>query len=169
MVNQERLLDEFIRLVGMDAESYEEREVADYLKCRLAELGFSVEEDHAGELLAEKGSALGRNPAQRAGNVYGCLKGNKDGEPVLFSSHMDTVSPGNGKKAILHEDGTITSDGTTVLGADDAAGIAAILEALEQIRENDLSHADIEVLFPVAEEPYAQGSRIWKTARRSSR
>lgn len=164
MVNQKRLLDEFFRLVSIDAEFYEEREMADYLKERLKELGLLVKEDRAGELLAEKSKACGRNAQKQAGNLYGFLKGNKPGDAVLFSSHMDTVSPGNGKRPVLHEDGTITSDGTTVLGSDDAAGIAAILEALEQIRENDLPHPDIEVLFPVAEEPYAQGSRIFDYA-----
>lgn len=161
MIDQKRLLDEFFRLVSMDAESYEEREVADYLKKRLLELGLLVEEDTAGERLAPLRAECGRDAAKGAGNIYGFLKGNRTGDPVMFSSHMDTVSPGNGKKAVLHEDGTITSEGTTVLGSDDAAGIASILEALEQIRQRDLAHPDIEVLFPVAEEPYGQGSRIF--------
>lgn len=161
MINEKRLLKEFFHLVSIDAESYEEREMADYLKERLSELGLAVEEDQAGEQLASLGADTGRNPAKLAGNIYGYLKGNRPGDAVLFSSHMDTVSPGNGKKAILHEDGRITSVGTTVLGSDDAAGIASILEALELIREENLPHPDIEVLFPVAEEPYAQGSRIF--------
>ncbi len=165
MVNQKRLLDEFFRLVSIDAESYEEREMADYLKKRLGELGVAVEEDNAAELLAQKCAGRGKAAFKAAGNIYGYLKGNAAGEPVLFSSHMDTVSPGNGKRAVLHEDGTITSAENTVLGSDDAAGIAAILEALEQIRERNLPHPDIEVLFPVAEEPYAQGSRVFDYGR----
>lgn len=161
MINQERLLKEFFHLASLDAESYEEREIADYLKRRLTELGLAVEEDQAGEQLLSLAAKSGRNPAKRAGNIYGYLKGNKEGDAILFSSHMDTVSPGNGKKAVLHEDGTITSDGTTVLGSDDAAGLVSILEALAQIQEKNLPHPDIEVLFPVAEEPYAQGSRLF--------
>lgn len=161
MINQERLLKEFFHLVSLDAESYEERDIADYLKQRLTALGLTVEEDQAGEALLSLAAKSGRNPAKRAGNIYGYLKGNKEGDAILFSAHMDTVSPGKGKKAVLHEDGTITSDGTTVLGSDDAAGLAAILEALAQIQEKSLPHPDIEVLFPVAEEPYAQGSRLF--------
>jgi tripeptide aminopeptidase len=160
-VTKEKLLDEFFHLVSLDAESYEEREAADYVTSRLLALGLSVEEDTAGEQLAALSAKSGKDPSKRAGNICGFLKGNAPGEPVLFSSHMDTVPPGKGKRAILHEDGRITSEGDTVLGADDAAGIAAILAALDTIQAQNLPHPDIEVLFPVAEEPYAQGSRLF--------
>ena len=49
------------------------------------------------------------------------------------------------------------SDGTTVLGSDDAAGLTAILEALTVIREQKLPHPQIEVLFSVEEELYSRG------------
>ena len=68
------------------------------------------------------------------------------------------MSPGRGKKAVLDPEGKIKSDGTTVLGADDASGIASIIEALTVIRENDLPHPEIEVLFTVGEEIYDAGS-----------
>ena len=57
---------------------------------------------------------------------------------------MDTVSPSIGVKPIIDEvNGIIKSDGTTVLGSDDKAGIAAILEGLRNIKENNIDHADI--------------------------
>lgn len=154
-VNSNRIAEEFSRLVSFDTESFHEKEIAAYLKNRLTELGLTVAEDNAGEVLQTK------NPeyAKTASNLYAYLKGDTGGDPVLFSSHMDTVSPGNGKKAIVQEDGRITSDGNTVLGADDAAGLTSILEALTVIKEQKLSHPDIEVLFTVAEEPYCEGSK----------
>ena len=161
MVNTERILTEFQTLVSMDSESYEEREIADYLTKKLQELGMEVFEDTAGKKLAKQRERAGKSAQKSAGNIYGYLKGTKEGEPILFSSHMDTVSPGIGKKAVIHEDGKITSDGTTVLGADDLGGIVSILEMLTVIKENGLDHPDLEVLFPVAEEPYAQGSRVF--------
>ncbi len=160
-IDRERLVREFTHLVGFDSESYSEREIADYLKCRLLELGLVVEEDSADQLLQELHSG---DPARSAGNLYGYLAGNMEEnapEAILLSSHMDTVKPGNGKKAVIHEDGRITSDGTTVLGADDAAGLSEILEILTVIQEKKLPHPDIEIIFPVAEEPYAQGSRVF--------
>ncbi len=49
-------------------------------------------------------------------------------EPVMFSAHLDRVEGGVGVKPVL-VDGPCQSDGSTILGADDAAGLAAIVEA----------------------------------------
>ena len=153
MIDKTRLLSEFERLVGFDCESFHEAEIKEYLKAALKGLGLEVTEDDAASALRSRGAD--------AGNLYGLLPGTRAGAPLLFCAHMDTVSPGNGKKAVFHPDGRITSDGTTVLGADDAAGLAAILEALTVIREQGLPHPDIEVLFPVAEEPYCLGTSVF--------
>ena len=80
------------------------------------------------------------------------------GTPILLSGHMDTVAPGIGKKPVFHEDGTITSDGTTVLGADDLTGVIAILEGIRAVQEAEIPHRDIEILFAAAEEPFTRGS-----------
>ena len=162
MINRERLLETFLTLARMDAESFGERAVADYLKKRLPKLGVTAEEDRADEL-------CGRRSANSAGNIYGFLPGNAAGECLLLSAHMDTVKPGIGKTPVVHEDGAITSDGTTVLGADDKAGMAAILEALAVLREDGLPHADIEVLFPAAEEIYGRGSEVFDYAKLRSK
>ena len=69
-IDRERLVREFTHLVGFDSESYSEREIADYLKCRLLELGLVVEEDSADQLLQELHSG---DPARSAGNLYGYL------------------------------------------------------------------------------------------------
>ena len=82
---------------------------------------------------------------------------------------MDTVQPALNKKAQLHPDGTITSDGTTVLGADDVPGLAAILEALTSIKEDNLPHLQLEILFSIAEEPYCRGSEIFDYSKIKSK
>ena len=139
MTNRERILSEFQKLVGFDAESGHEEEIGAYLLRRLQDLGLSAAKD-------------------QAGNLYGFLPGTRNGDALLFSAHMDTVSPGKGKRAILHEDGRISSDGTTVLGADDGSGLTAILEALTVIQENRLSHPDLEILLTTGEELFGLGS-----------
>ncbi len=106
----------------------------------MEKIGLEVYMDDAGE-------KVGSN----SGNLIGKLRGNTDGETILFSAHMDTVSPGIGIKPII-KDGVIYSDGTTILGGDDKAGIAAILEAIEIIVENNIPHGDIEVVFSIFEE-----------------
>lgn len=156
MVDAGRITEEFRRLVSFDAPSYEEREIAGYLKKKLKSLGLSVTEDAAAKELRKEDQSR-RNTAS---NIYAKLPGTKAGEPVLFSAHLDTVSPAIGKKAIVRPDGTITSAGDTVLGADDVSGLTAILEALTVIREQNLPHPDIEILLTVAEEPYCSGSRF---------
>lgn len=141
-----RVLEEFIELTGISSPSLGERQMADILKYRLAELGFTVYEDKAGEELG--GSS---------GNVIGRLKGNK-GTPVMLCAHMDRVANGDGIKHVI-EDGKIMSDGTTILAADDVSGIVAILGGLRLLNESKLEHCDIEVVFTVSEEKLLQGSK----------
>ena len=102
--NEKRIRELFEELVSIDSVSFSERQMADYLTNILKEMKFEVFEDSAGEL-------YGGN----AGNLYGFLKGTVQGTSTLFVAHMDTVHPGVSKKAVFHEDGKITSDGTTVL------------------------------------------------------
>lgn len=154
LIDQEQLRRNYADLTAVDSVSFSEREMADRLKTMLLELGFEVEEDQAGE-------CYGGN----AGNVYGYLKGSLPGPGVLLSAHMDTVSPGLGKKAVFLEDGTVTSAGDTVLGADDVAGIVEILEGIRCVKEAGLPHRDVEVLFPIAEEVYVKGTEVFDYSR----
>ena len=131
-INEARIRAEFGELARIDSESFGEREMADRLKEKLAELGIQAKEDDT----AEK---IGGN----AGNLFGTLKGGMSGTPILLSGHMDTVAPGIGKKPVFHEDGTITSDGTTVLGADDLTGVIAILEGIRAVCRRQESRTGI--------------------------
>lgn len=147
-ININRLTNEFCALTGMDSPSFGEKKVCDYVKRQLVELGFSIAEDQAGA-----GHENG------CGNLYGYLAGEEAlGAPLLLCAHMDTVEPSCGKRAVICEDGRITSAGDTVLGADDISGMTAILEALRVIDENGIRHRPIEVLFTVAEEVYCGGA-----------
>lgn len=149
-----RIVEYFIKLSGFDSESFHEREIAEYIIGKLTSLGVEVRTDTTEE------GYLKAHP-ESFSNIYGFLPGNRAGAPVLFSAHLDTVSPGNGKRASVTEEGKIVSDGSTVLGADDISGVVSILEGLERIKEQNLQHADIEILFTVAEEPFCEGSRYF--------
>lgn len=155
MISRERLKQDFLTLASFDSESFSERATADWLKHTLAELGFDeIEEDGAAEI-------YGGN----AGNLYGYLKGTKEGDPILLSAHMDVVHPGRGKHPVFHEDGTITSDGTTVLGADDINGLVQILEGIRHVKEEGLPRRDIEVIFSIAEEMHTRGAAVFDYSR----
>lgn len=145
MVNETRLVGEFLRLVQIDSPTRQERKVADYLKQRLGELGLQVQEDLAGESLCSD-----------SGNLIARLEG--QGPCLMFCAHMDTVQPGAGIVPVL-EDGVITSAGETILGGDDKAGICVILEALQTVLERGLPHPKLVVVFTVAEEGGLRGAK----------
>lgn len=147
MIQEQRLQNTLLELVQIDSESRNERNVADYVTKKLTALGYDVTEDGAG-------AHIGGN----AGNIIAYKKGAAQGKSVLFCAHMDTVAPGNGVRPVV-EGGIVRSDGTTVLGGDDKAGIAAILEALEAIEAHKLPHGPIQVVFTVAEEVGLLGAK----------
>ncbi len=153
-INEKRQLDLFKRLVETDSPSYNERQVADLVKAELASMGISCDEDGAG-------ASLNGN----TGNIFARIEGDVDAPALLFSSHMDTVEPSHGKKFVQGEDGIIRSDGTTVLGADDFAGVCSLLEAVHVIRENNLPHRTIELLFTPAEEVFCGGAEYFDYSR----
>lgn len=152
MINKDRIVEEFLRLVQIDSPSLHERQLADYLKEKLTGMGLEVIEDDAGK-------AIGNTCDDQTGNLICTIKGSvSDAPTLLFSAHMDTVEPGRGVKPEIRE-GIIYSDGTTVLGSDDKAGICAIIEALTILQEQKIPHGDIEIVFTVAEEGGLRGAK----------
>ena len=84
------------------------------------------------------------------GNLIARLDGGP-GLPIALSAHFDTVQPGEGIEPVI-EGGIVRSAGDTILGSDDKAGIAAILEALQVIREAGLPHPPLEIVLTWGEE-----------------
>jgi len=141
MINEKRIVECFMELVRIDSVSRDERKLSDVLIEKLEDLGLEVFVDQAGEKIESN-----------TGNVLAKLKGNiKEAIPIMFAAHMDTVVPGKNINPILDGD-RIISNGKTILGADDKAGIAALLEALHYIKENNIVCGDIEILFTICEE-----------------
>jgi len=92
------------------------------------------------------------------GNLICRLPGADDLPPLMLNAHLDTVEPGQGiEPRVLN--GTLRSAGDTILGADDKAGVTAILEALQVLRERRLPHPPLEIVFTVAEEVGLLGAR----------
>lgn len=158
MINEKRLLDTFIELTALDSESGTEAAVRDHLIARLKEQAESWEED---------GAAADLNG--NSGNLLVRLPGTAPGPPLLFSCHMDTVKPGRGIKAVMDAERVIRSNGDTILGGDDKAGIAAILEAAAVLREQQLPHPPLELLFTVSEEQGLLGSRYFDLGKLQAR
>jgi tripeptide aminopeptidase len=129
----DRLCQTLIELVGIPSTSGHEEHIRNYLEQQLVGLGLPTQVD-------------------AMGNLIGTLEGTDGaGRPLLLNAHMDRVPPGLGHQPILR-DGILYSDGTTNLGADDAAGITIILEVLRRIVEQQLPHPPLVVVFTVQEE-----------------
>jgi len=76
----------------------------------------------------------------------------------LLNAHLDTVGPGDKIRPRISY-GVITSDGKTILGADNKAGVAAIMEVLEVLKKDKIPHGDLQVIFTVQEEIGLLGAR----------
>ncbi len=148
MINEQRIVDLFIELVQVDSETKHEEKIAVVLKEKFTALGVEVVEDDAKE-----------KTGHGANNLICTLQATKEGvDTIYFTSHMDTVVPGNGIKPSI-EDGYIKSDGTTILGADDKAGLAAMLEAITVLKEENIAHGKIEFIITVGEESGLVGAK----------
>ena len=140
MVNENRMAKTFMDLVKIDSVSREEGRLAAYLQDLLRSMGArTVMDDSAARTGSDTGNLIAR------------LDGSNTVPPLLFSAHMDTVEPGRGIQPIL-ENGCITSDGTTILGADDKSAIAILLEALSVLKESGRPHPPLEFVFSTCEE-----------------
>jgi tripeptide aminopeptidase len=142
MVDQDRLLRTFLDLVRIDNPSTEEAAIAAHIRGLLEGMQLTVEEDRIHNLLA-------RVPGE--------------GSPILLNAHMDSVAPCRGVRPIV-ADGFVRSSGDTVLGADDLAGVAAILEGLRVTLERGQPHRAAEVLFTVQEEIGLRGATAFDTS-----
>jgi tripeptide aminopeptidase len=107
------MVRQFMEMVRIDSESGNEARFMEYLLKETAALGADAALDGYGNLIASF-------PA----------KGSASSEPILLACHGDTVKPGVGIEPVLGADGVIRSNGDTILGADDKAGIAEVFEAL---------------------------------------
>lgn len=139
----QHLYNTLIEIVGISSTTGHEEQVRSYLEQRLNALGLPPEVDATGNLVAT-------------------LAG--EGRPLLLNAHMDRVPPGLGHQPVVR-DGILYSDGTTNLGADDAAGLAVILEILTRVIEQNLPHPPIIAVFTVQEEAGLCGANGFDAAR----
>jgi tripeptide aminopeptidase len=144
------VVDEFIALASLNSHSRREGPVAGYLAGRLRELGLDAVVDD---------SSL--RTGSDTGNLMVRVPGNSPGPAVLLCAHMDTVGSTEGMVPVLR-DGVIYSNGETVLGADDKAGIAIILSVLADLKGGGVPHPDLEVVFTVQEEVGLFGAKHLK-------
>ena len=127
--------------------SGQEQAVAAEIRRRLAALGMDVTEDDAAATI----------PAG-CGNILGRWGPTAPGTPILFCAHLDTVPQDGPVDVVLTDDGFLTNRNRTILGGDNKSAVAAILVALQRVRDGGIPHAGIEVLFTPCEEQSLRGA-----------
>jgi tripeptide aminopeptidase len=151
------VLDLFTELAAVPSPPGEERAVADLVSRYLQDCGLDVDEDDCGPQI---GSTIG--------NLYTRIEPTAAGEPLLLCAHLDTVPPTGAIEPVL-DDGVVRNAAGTILGADNKAAVAAMLEATRAIVAERRPHAGIELLFTPKEEVGLFGAYAFDHTRLQAR
>ncbi len=148
-INSERLAHIFTAMCTIDSPSGEEAVLALFLKDLFAQEfpEASIAEDHSA-------NATGSN----ANNLIIQFPGDLPGEPIFFNCHLDTVEPSRGV-TVVREGTRFSSAGETILGGDDKAGIAILIESIRAIKEAGLPHLPFDLVFTTCEEIGLRGAK----------
>lgn len=179
MINKQHLIDRFISYVTIDTESdptskstpstSKQWDLANKLARELKDIGMSdVTIDDKAYIMATLPSNVNHevpiigfishfdtSPDFTGANVKPQIINNYDGTTILLNAEEDIIlSPEYFEDLLLYKGQTlITTDGTTLLGADDKAGITEIVSAMEYlIKHPNIKHGTIKVGFTPDEE-----------------
>ena len=135
-----------------------ERAAADLVSAYLRGLGLAVDEDDAAARIDGN-----------AGNLLCRLAPTQEsGLPIFFCAHLDTVPPEGPIEPVV-ENGTVRNAAGTILGADNKAAVAAMLEAVAIIVRERRPHAGVELLFTPSEEIGLLGAKEFDEERLHAR
>ncbi len=157
-INQERLAHFFITLCEIDSPGKSEAKLASYLQ-KFFNLfpGVTTFVDDTAPITGSD-----------TGNLIVSIPGrDSDKEPLFFNCHMDVIAPCIGVRVCRHNN-IFTSHGDTVLGGDDKAGIAILMEMTETLFENKLPHRPLEFLFTTGEEIGLLGAKAFNPGHLNS-
>jgi tripeptide aminopeptidase len=146
-----------MELAALPSPSGEEREVADRVLAYLRACGLDPDED-------DIGPSIGSN----AGNVFARLEPTTAGQPLFLCAHFDTVPPTDAIEPVV-EDGIVRNARPTVLGGDNKAALAVMLEATRRVLAENRPHAGIELVFTPKEEVGLLGAYAFDHERLAAR
>lgn len=179
MINKDRLVERFLRYIKIDTESdpnsqttpstEKQWDLANLLVEELKAMGMEdVSIDENAYVMATLPSNIDKevpvigfishfdtSPDFSGKDVNPQITTNYDGGDIVLNKEQDIVlSPAEFKELAEYKgQDIITTDGTTLLGADDKAGIAEIMEAMQYLIENpEIKHGKIRVGFTPDEE-----------------
>ncbi len=135
----------FFDLARLVTPSGAEREATDHVAAYLAALGVASAED-------------------AAGNLYARLPATADGTAIFLCAHVDTV-PAVEQIVPVVVDGWVTNENAAILGADNKATVAAMLDAVRRVLTDGALHAGIELVLTVGEEVGLLGAFAFDASR----
>lgn len=152
---RQRLHSTFDSICRIPSPTGDERGIADLITCELTALGLEVEEDDAGP-------AIGSN----SGNLLAHVPG-RGPRTIMLCAHMDTV-PLTAAVEPVQRDGGWENANEGILGADNKAAVAAMLELTRILTaEGAAPEVGVELLFTVSEETGLHGARQFDVRRLS--
>ncbi|PLX48123.1 MAG: peptidase M20 [Desulfobulbaceae bacterium] len=154
-INSERLAHYFVTLCEIDSPGKSEGKLAGYLSDFFDGFpGATVTVDDSAQITGSD-----------TGNLIVTIPGSDTTkQPLFFNCHMDVINPCIGVRVQRHND-IFTSKGDTVLGGDDKAGIAILMEMVQVLFEKKMSHPPLELLFTTGEEIGLLGAKAFDPAR----
>ncbi|MCX5874773.1 MAG: M20/M25/M40 family metallo-hydrolase [Deltaproteobacteria bacterium] len=148
-INCERLAQVFTAMCTIDSPSGKEAKLARFLKDL-----FAQEFPEADIIEDDSANTTGSD----SNNLVIHFPGNLSGEPIFFNCHLDTVEPSRGV-AVVREGTRFSSAGETILGGDDKAGIAILIESIRAIKEAGTPHLPFDLVFTTCEEIGLRGAK----------
>lgn len=150
-LEQRRLGETFARLCSITSPSGSERGVADYLISELGAMGIEVAEDDSADRLGGD-----------CGNLFARV-GPTDAPQLLLCAHMDTVGDDRPVDPVFRDGGWESSD-EAILGADNKAAVAVIVELARRVAIEG-APVGVELCFTVREEQALLGAYEIETGR----
>jgi tripeptide aminopeptidase len=151
------VVDLFLRLARQPTPPGRERAAIDLVRDELAALGIETIEDDAGPRIGSD-----------AGNLLARIPGTAPGTPIFLNAHVDTVPPTAPIEPEVR-DGWIVNAQPTILGADNKASVAAMVDGIRRVLEEGIPHAGVELVVTLQEEVGLQGAKAFDVDRLEAR
>ncbi|MEX0621192.1 MAG: M20/M25/M40 family metallo-hydrolase [Solirubrobacterales bacterium] len=147
-------MSRFVRLCEISSPTGEEAAVAAFVRAELEGFGFMVEEDNVAD-----------TAGAGCGNLLCRIPGDVDSW-ITFCAHLDTV-PHEGRIEVVLDGDIYRSAGETILGADNKAAVAVLIELAARHRDQPPA-VGLELLFTVAEEQGLRGAFAFDSSKLKS-
>jgi tripeptide aminopeptidase len=154
------VLHTFLDLAAIPSEARDEGRVATWCRGYLEGLGLQVDEDDAATTIPDGGAGCG--------NLYVRLEPTAPGTPIFLCAHLDTVALEDAVVPVLEDrDGVlaVTNEREAILGGDNKAAVAVMLELVRELVQSGEPHAGVELVLTPCEEIGLLGAKAFDASK----